>query len=513
MVASWLVGLSVTGHDHSMEHETTSPPLVKQFILSRSGELLPEDWPSRDRMGWHLATHPSDGLPIIGITAACGSQVGWLIGFGVDLEAGLFTDQLRVPVEASDANFASAFENRVYDLGGRFLAVLLTEDASRVYLDPCGSLAAVYAEGFETVCSTTTLLPDAEGSENRALADALDIPNCDNWYPFGLTPRKDARRLEPNHYLDLDAWESIRHWPVSPLVPVENQGDAERLVEEIADTAAAVARHLLEAAPLTASLTAGHDSRMLLAAVQPMRDRITFFTEKYADRTAQIDCQIAARIAAKHGLSHHVIGWENPSEDELGAWLYRTGTCVAGRSWMAVRAARRSSGSGFKLLGLAAEVGRNDYWRLPDIPRAAPAAGEAIAALKLPPAPQVVEGARAWLAEVPVSGWPTTMDMLYLEQRVGCWAGPQFYGHVASKSDIVGWNHRRIIENCLRLPLEMRAGNDLANMLIESRWPELLEWPFNEFVGLPALADRAVRRVRRFFREHPRLGKLVSRGP
>jgi hypothetical protein len=63
--------------------------------------------------------------------------------------------------------------------------------------------------------------------------------------------------------------------------------------------------------------------------------------------------------------------------------------------------------------------------------------------------------------------------------------------------------HRRIVELILTLPAEYRQRGGLPWDLIASRWPQLLQVPFNEPIGLRAglrIARRATRSaLRRFF--------------
>jgi hypothetical protein len=484
--------------------------LVKQFILSRSGRHLPADWPRLDRAGWSVATHPSDGLPIVDVIASCGSRVGWLIGFGVDLEAGLVSDHLGVPAEAADADFATAFERRVYELGGRYLAVLLVDGVARVYPDPCGSLAAVYSDRFEIVCSTTELLPEDEGSENPELADALDIPNRDNWYPFGLTSRHDARRLLPNHYLDLQSWQRIRQWPGAASLMCVPENRVTELEDEIGNSVETFLRSLVESTTVTMALTAGQDSRLLLACCRQFKDRIQFFTDRLPDRSGHVDCHVAHRLARANGLRHRVVRWQESSEEELEEWLFRTGRCVAGRTWRAARTARQIGGGTFKVVGLNGDGLRSlRYMREPDLSREHLTVDDLVGRLKIPVLPQVLDAAREWLDSLPVRDVRLVLDLLFLEQRGGCWGAPQLYGHVAQATHIVGFSHRRIIEGFLRLPVRHRLESRLPSAVIGRRWPELLDWPFNEFTGARAFADRASNPARRFLRNHPRVGRIL----
>jgi hypothetical protein len=110
---------------------------------------------------------------------------------------------------------------------------------------------------------------------------------------------------------------------------------------------------------------------------------------------------------------------------------------------------------------------------------------------------------------------PILLDLLYLEQRVGCWAAAQFYGHVGPRSFIVPFNQRRVIDALFHLPYDFRLNDRLAEVAIDATWPALLDLPFNEFTGLEATADRLLAPVRSFGQNHPRVRRLlgIRRGP
>jgi len=495
------------------QRRPASAVLVKQFVVCQSRELIPDDWSSSEHLGWWVATQPTDGLPVIPITAACGSKVGWLIGYAVDDDDGVLGAELSVPADAGISNFTTAFEQRVYALGGRYVAVLLTQDDARVYLDSCGSLSAVYAERFQTVCSSTALLPeDGDGWENRELAAVLDIPRHDRWYPFGLTPRLDARRLLPNHYLDLESWKSVRHWPKQQTTTAVSNEDIATLIEHIGDSVENLLRHLTEAAPVKMSLTAGRETRMLLACSRPVKDRIEFFTNRHPDRAARMDCHIARKLARISGIEYRIVDWQQASNEELEQWLFRTGRCIAGRTWKAVRTARQNGLGIFDVTGHAGEVGRAAYWRKSDLSRSNPTVEDLVGRLHLPLDAQILDAGQQWLDALPYRDFPTVLDFLYLEQRVGCWATTQFYGHVAPTSHIVGFNHRRIIESFLRLPVEYRFSRAMHEAVIRSRWQELLDVPVNQFMGIWALVDRLGKPFREFLHQRPRLRKIIAFG-
>jgi len=86
------------------------------------------------------------------------------------------------------------------------------------------------------------------------------------------------------------------------------------------------------------ALTSGRDSRMMLSCLRTSLGRLDFFTARLPDTVASDDCEVAAWIARRAGLSHQVLEYLEPTPQDLELWLYRTGCCVGEpRGWRGIR--------------------------------------------------------------------------------------------------------------------------------------------------------------------------------
>ena len=199
--------------------------LVGQFVLCQSLSNIPESWSRRTIGSWHLGFHST--LSVLDILGSDSTVIGWLLGYPIDSEAQLVREEVRFSFSPGASDAAEQFETALYTYGGRFAAILVSPQSTRFYVDPCGSLAAVFCREQQTVASTSTLIPYSEASkDNQELIDQVMIPGTDNWYPFGLTSRYGVERVMPNHYLDLNSWEVIRHWPQEEIVTLTDAGAA-----------------------------------------------------------------------------------------------------------------------------------------------------------------------------------------------------------------------------------------------------------------------------------------------
>jgi len=451
--------------------------LAGQFILAHDAGVLPAGWPVRRLGDWRLASHPD--LPVADITAADRAAVGWLLGYPLGPDGRRAAGSVRFPLKAADKDTAARFEAALYEYGGRFAAVLLGAGAGRLYLDAAGSLGVVYCPAHRMAASTTTLIP-RDGDCGDAIIPELGIPARDGSYPFGLTPRRGAWRLMPNHFLDLLSWQAVRHWPAGDLAPA----DPPRAVAEVASILRRHIAAMAREAPLHMSLTAGRDTRMMLACAREHVDRIAFYTVRLPNEPAKLDCQVAPKIARRLGLRHVIIDLEDVSEADGAEWLYRTGGCAGGLHPQMFRTMERLDPARPILLGTGGELGRAFHWREGDTESSAVTAEDLLTKLDIPRTPAVLEQAARWRAGVPTASAITIWGLLNIEQQLGCWAAPLYYGYRRGGFCLLPFAHRGIFERILGLPVEYRRGGGVEKDLIGGAWPELLAWPFNWPLGI-----------------------------
>ncbi|MBD2486987.1 hypothetical protein [Aulosira sp. FACHB-615] len=452
--------------------------LVGQFILCHSQEYIPPEWKNKSIGKWLLAVHKD--LNIIEIISYKNQHLGWLLGQPISAAGKIVTDKIIVELDSEDINAANKFETLLYDeFGGRYVAIYITSHTSRIYLDPGGFLAVMFSPSQKIVTSSIALIPQENArDQDEELIAALDIPNQDNWYPFGLSPRLSVKRLLPNHFINLDTWETTRHWPherdITKIAPVQP------VIEEISMILTRQVEALASKYPTYLSLTAGRDSRCVLAASRNYIDRIHLFTIN----TNKVDTNIACKIANKFNLNHILIEFQEPTQLEIEQWLMRTSYCVAGGVLRNARSIQQLNPSYVRLGGMAGEVGRCFYWRKGDTQYNSLSPQEIVHRLKLPATKSILEGATNWLHSLPQCNTFEILDLLYIEQRCGCWAGIQQYGNGQSSFGINPFCHRRIFQLMLSLDPIYKLRKRLSVDIIKHLWNDLLLFPFNPHPSL-----------------------------
>ena len=478
--------------------------LVGHFRLDRGLLDVPEGWQEFEHAGWHLVHHPT--LPVIPIMTS-GVRIGWILGYPVTAAGRLLQgDWLLDPANLSWLEL----ERALYSMGGRFIAIFLLENAHRVYLDAGGSMGMVFCGDDRMVASNPYLIPETSNTPYRAeLVEAIGVSRRFTFFPFGLSPRVCVERLAPNHYLDLDEWRPVRHWPTNEL---DDVAASSHLVSIIAETVTRNIGAVIEKGPVQMSLTAGHDSRLLMACSRQWLDHIAFVTAPHHARGGRIDVNVARHIANKMGLNHRVLPAKKALPRDLNRWFYRTGFMTGApiaRSEV-LTYAQMDPGAPY-LMGVYGDIGRALFWKKGDSVSSSITVEELLQRRGTPPLPEILERGQHWLNGLPTRNPLIVLDLYWLEQAWGGWGGFLAYGQVdAGSYHHYPFLHRQVIEAMLRLPPEYRLGHQLSWDIIGSTWPELLEFPFNQ---ASAGVYGAYRRLRGFARRHLKERLLSVRHP
>ncbi|MGF1605822.1 MAG: hypothetical protein ACFB22_05740 [Rhodothalassiaceae bacterium] len=502
------------------------PPsdLSRQWLICETPAVAPADWPKRRIGDWTLAAHPDTRLAVL--TNSHGEPIGWVIdalaAFGPqsgEAEAASLTIQGATEPDIESALYGRDGGGRSDGtglIGGNWTAILADPRARsdtqavgpRVYLGAGHSL--IYSPAHRIIATSHNLIPDVRRDE--ALSRAVDPLTTGRFYCFGQTPFLGLKRLLPNHFLDLTRFQSQRHWPKAALAPrLDGPLAAARLV----DHAHQILDRLSRDYPgFQLPLSAGRDSRAVLACLRPIvsrhPERIEAFTSRMGDRVSRIDAQIACRLARLAGLQHKVQQTAPAKADPaaVARAFVRIGEAKAGKILAAAGKAKAAPGPArVALPGMAGEVARAFYWhKVSPGPEhiQAPAMARR---LQLPDLPSVLDAAQAWLDGLPqaVRDRPAdVLDLAYVEMRLGCWdATSRYLFPGAQKAHLSVMATTLAIDTMMHLPQAYRQAGRFQEDMIAYGWPALGALPYNQPIGalrtrLAAedLAHRARRKLR-----------------
>lgn len=476
--------------------------LPRQWVLSRDAGALPDGWARHTTNGWHLGVERHANLCTL--RSAEGRAVGWVVEALAYLgDKGQVTTRggdITLPVHA-DASIEEV-ERVLYGrdslghsdgtgLVGPWTAWVFGKTTGRgggrIYVSPKHSVT--YSPECGVVSATPNLIPELRRDES--LSRAFDPLTTNSYLTFGLTAFVGVHRLLPNHYLNLETFEVERHWPRGAITPI---GDGEEGAGEIVDQA----RRVLELLgtrydSFLVYLSAGRDSRAVLALLQPMVEAgwtVDLSTTVKLDLASRTDLQAARRLARQAELPHTVSRrWRRRHIPEARALrnFARIGEARAGGSVSSpATLTPEPDGGQLSIGGMAGETGRAYFWAgAKEIGGVGPE--DVARATKSPMTPAVLAAARGWLDGLPsgvAASGPTTLDLAYVEQRLGCWQAPSVYLFSGYRHS---WNPMAegfSLEAMLQLPEPYRASGRLQQDMVAHGWPELEAIPYNKPTGL-----------------------------
>ncbi|MDU8943280.1 asparagine synthetase B family protein [Ovoidimarina sediminis] len=424
--------------------------------------------------GWFLETGAS--LRVIRVIDDSGRATGVLVGEPFDLHRREIAGD-RLNVRHRYEGDADAFVNRsMDDLSGAYLWFF--DDGTgplRSYPDPFAQIPVVFDPEIGVATSADSLLDDGayEARFDAARYRHFGVGNK-GWFPAGMTAHRGVERLLPNHVLDLGDFEVARFWPDGPLHPAADPDAAVgSLLEHVAMQIAAVA----ETRPTVISLTAGQDTRLLLASSRSIAEKADFVTVVGGDQHS-IDSKLARRLAEFAGLRQRELPRIVATDDEVEAYIRRTGHCVADANARYHKSVHLIERGTWFIGGLGGEVGRGFLWRPSDDASLAIEARRLIARFGLPQDADLEARLAAWIAAAPKMSGLDLLDLAYIEHRMGPWASAHFPGDdwLVALHPMVS---RRAITLMLSLPVEWRREGTFAHRVIRRGWPEIMTIPIN----------------------------------
>lgn len=255
----------------------------RQFIVTRSPFVPPTGYVHHEIPTGHLYACPA--LPVQTIQTAHG-RVRVLIGIATNGQGG------SVGKELSDFDSTSLMDT-YRGWSGRW--VLIEHD--ELHLDATGMLS-VYRHG-DTLASTPAILPNVDTGPPRVKHGLLL-----NFQPGPTTGIPGVTRVLPSQILSLRDG-SLRSRPLPHPSEVESR-EAPSWIEHVGELLLESVASAAQLGPVVVPLTAGYDSRLLLAACVRLRVRPRLVTQLYPAIRAG-DRRLPPLMASRLGLSHSFV--------------------------------------------------------------------------------------------------------------------------------------------------------------------------------------------------------------
>ncbi len=451
-----------------------------QFIL---GPFFIDDFPSwkKTKVGSSicLMTHPD--LNVCQVNHE--NQSVTLIGYMLDSDNSEASDiDIVNDLTAEISDFDRLLE-RSGKFGGRWILIVDNGERVRLFHDAFGLRQVFYTDAnytSEVWCASQPRMI-AERLKLAADLNAINFINtskqrdAEYWWPGESCPYKEIRHLLPNHYLSLDSGSSRRYWPNRPLQNLA--------LDEVVGKTAKTIQGLLESASsrydLAVSLTAGWDSRVVLAASKEIRDKVSYVTVRQVGMPENhADIIVPALLASKLGLKHDIVE-APPAMDVEFMSVFQNNVSFPHKKWgpdaQAIMEYNRHSK--VTVTGSASEVARCFYR-----PRSRQITPQSLSSLVMGNHLFAVEPFKNWLNGLNDTFNYDKFDLFYWEQRAGNWlAMCQSEFDVAWKDIFTPFNCRELIVGMLAVEEKYRKPPtyELYREIISQLWPEVLSAPIN----------------------------------
>jgi len=339
-------------------------PIRNQYVFSRNGLniSLPEGWKIRGIAGYLLAVAPD--LPL---HTYQGEQVSYfLIGLAFHIEYPSLNEKEilnRFPEEFN------AFLNAIDFLSGNFVIIRKAKDSVEILNDNSASLKAFYLldnTGFvDAVASDPALLKELYTLEEDNSPEAQYFYNSSffkkNQIRLGdRTQFRNVFQVLPNHFLDIASAKSIRFFP--------REKKEESSLNESIDKTNYYLTSVIDAASrrynLKCGLTAGWDSRMVLAATKHKKHEVLYYTFYSSNKMEQNkDIEIARKIAETLNLHYKLIDTNFQQENSQNQDLYQNYCLMHPHKprLIANGFSQFDNKNDLALLGVISEIAKNYY--------------------------------------------------------------------------------------------------------------------------------------------------------
>lgn len=472
----------------------------KQFCISDLP--LPASlshWRTFPQQRFNVYTHPD--LDVVHVSNA--NRELYLLGYMFSSEEDL-SRQYIASVILKAPSIESAIQC-TFPYSGVF-AMLLRYDQRWVMFQDSGALKEVYyysGQDHLLIGSEPKLLehfmPLKKHKDNEAASFFSSQAFAKKKVFFGkYTHLKDVYHLKPNHLLELRSREPIRYFPFQQCEPL----DVKYVSDQLAHRLTGYLNHAANNRKLALAITAGWDSRMLLAASRGQKDNCQYYFNQYPDgKDKDDDLHVAKRIAGELDLDLHVYEYRNVQPNVLKK-AYNDSYSFPRPFFQGyvLNTWYQHMSDRFNLVGTTSETAKNyfDLHREPSARLLAYFSG-------YPGHPFVVRYYQEWLdrhaRDIMAKGY-RVIDFFHWEENIGNFVAKATTEASFGTNPYPIFNSKELIDLMLRVPLKYRNRHDnlLYKMAIGKMWPELLRFPFN-----PNVKETGIKWMKRFYIYQPYL--------
>lgn len=477
-----------------------------QFVLGPHGVLQDRGWQQVSiNAALTLSAHPE--LQVARATTQDCSLT--LVGEAFDAEqpnasnADILARLIRHAANLNDLFAATE------SLGGRWLIIVERGTGTFLFHDALGlrqvffthadsGLAGGWAMSQPGIVAQTLGLKVSD--EATRFIDSFEFrKNAEYRWPAASSAFSEISRLLPNHYLDLKTGQAHRYWPHKVIAPQS----MEVASNEIGRLLRGLMAGMTERCPCVLGLTAGLDSRVVLASAKPIIDRMSATTVRQGRMPSHHDdLVIGAQLAKTFQLPHQVVNSYSFITANFSSAFKKNVFLSHEHYGPDAEAIFNAFGrKKFTITGSASEVGRLPFRRRPEAKKSTLTAHDLASLQHMGDNPFALQHFSSWLDDIAERHGVPVLDLFGWEQGHGGWlASTQLEFDIAWKDIFTPFNCRKVLLNFLSVEERLRGypGNRMHKHLISTMWPELLKVAINpsgqQQNTLLAIAKREIKR-------------------
>jgi hypothetical protein len=420
-----------------------------------------------------------------------------LIGISIDCtDSSKSQEQILDTLFTSFTNIQSIIEASK-PLAGRWVIICQDSKDTILFTDP-GGLRTVYyyTEGTRIWCASQPALIDQvkklSVSADESLLTFINNPEFhkkESAWIGNKTIYENCFHLMPNHYLSCQEAKQTRFFPTIQLSKIN---DLDQAATEVSTYFSNIINGAFRQYDIIITLTAGYDSRLLLAASTNIAEKTSFYVEDMGYlKSYHNDIWVSKKLAKKFDLDYNIIGIEEPVPnwftDLLAQNVMHARKSPIPPKIISIYSKLVRNENRIVINGNVTEIVRIDEGKKSFNQKVTDTMGnstiEAIVNFSGYSNPFVVDEIKEWSESIDISYLEEAniFDMFHWEQKVGNWGALYPSEQDIAIDRISPFNCRLILETCLKVPRDSRSapGYPFFKLIIEKLWPEILTIPIN----------------------------------
>ena len=375
--------------------------------------------------------------------------------------------------------------NNVAHYSGRFVLIYVRN--SHIYLihDAMATRKIYYMNQNKElwIASQPHLLAKVLGIEHTTDKSKVLFYNSEAFYQLhhasiGNTTCYDGLfQLMPNHFLNVSSFQVKRYWPNAAIQfrPVKE------VVEQCSEMINGFMESIANRYKVMLPVTAGKDSRMLMAGSRNCKDRIFFYVNKEKGLNPEsADLKMPLKLFKQLGLCFHVIDPHIDIDDDFKSVYFSNNPYASKKFLPHIYNYYKNYSDRVNLPGNIASAGYELYnYKEMEI------TAESLAHLNnVGMYNYAVKYYDNWLKnckDICAVNNLTLLHLFYWEERMGNWGSQVQLDKDIAQEDINPFNSRHLIQTFLSVPGKYLERPDflLQRRVINFMWPELLKVPIN----------------------------------